>query len=560
MTMTTVTASLLQTKIDQGDDASYFRALEAEILEHRHSGDWNQLVERLSLYGRNQVWSGRIKLGCSSQSEAALIASRENLTEETLSEFERNWAEIHIAMGNPAVALSWLGLHGPGETTKRQTEFFRIKSMAFGVIGNTDEALEASRLHLETARACGSERNIARAYRNMAHQMIRKLGRFDESAAESSEIRRNIDHARAHAEKGDNVDVFSAVAFTHATYFAAMGRYPEAIGIARQSYEETLRYGYAHRSMLLATLLARSELEQGDMGAASRWADIAHVIALGDGDPYCFAGELPRIRNILERLDPDTPPSRPGGRSSAGAETAAPHVLYDEEHKRLERAVSARGFRIYNKNLIWHKDQDFLDLFRRFAPDAAVVNDRKYTLYSLAKYASYLAGDTVECGVLEGASSFLICCANADKGGDFHHHVFDSFEGLSEPMPEDAPATKTARAWSAGDLAVEEEVVIRNLSRFGFVKTYKGWIPERFEEVADRWFSLVHIDVDFHQPTLDSLRFFYDRTVPGGFIICDDYGFENCRGAKLAFDAFINEKPERQVISLPTGQGLIVKF
>ena len=35
-------------------------------------------------------------------------------------------------------------------------------------------------------------------------------------------------------------------------------------------------------------------------------------------------------------------------------------------------------------------------------------------------------------------------------------------------------------------------------------KLYRGWIPERFKEVADLRFSLVHIDVDLYRPTLEA--------------------------------------------------------
>lgn len=233
---------------------------------------------------------------------------------------------------------------------------------------------------------------------------------------------------------------------------------------------------------------------------------------------------------------------------------------YSILHKQLSDYVERQGFRLYNKNLFWHKDSSFLDVFRQFNPGATRIPDRKYQLFSMARAVSYLAGDTVECGVLEGASSFLICHANLGKPGDFYHHVFDSFQGLSEAGKYDKPTTEEARIWSAGELAVPLETVQANLSRFNFVKYYKGWIPDRFAEVADRKFSLVHIDVDFYQPTLDALTFFYERTVPGGFIICDDYGFNNCAGSKKAFDEFLDTKPEQHVISLTTGQGFIVKF
>ena len=90
------------------------------------------------------------------------------------------------------------------------------------------------------------------------------------------------------------------------------------------------------------------------------------------------------------------------------------------------------------------------------------------------------------------------------------------------------------------------------------VRIYKGWIPERFPEVQNTTFSLVHIDVDLYEPTLESLKFFYERMTPCGVILCDDYGSLSCPGAKRAFDEFFSDKPEA-LIELPTAQALIVK-
>ena len=47
-----------------------------------------------------------------------------------------------------------------------------------------------------------------------------------------------------------------------------------------------------------------------------------------------------------------------------------------------------------------------------------------------------------------------------------------------------------------------------SVSYNNFIILLKGWIPSRFEEVKDKNFSFVHIDVDLYQPTLDSLNFF----------------------------------------------------
>ena len=130
---------------------------------------------------------------------------------------------------------------------------------------------------------------------------------------------------------------------------------------------------------------------------------------------------------------------------------------------------------------------------------------------------------------------------------------------MSKPVQSDKPEAQKAYRWEEGDLAVNMEIPAANLKSFPFIRLYQGWIPSRFSDIAARRFSFVHIDVDIYEPTRDSLEFFYDRMVPGGIIVCDDYGFITCPGAKQAFDEFAVNTPERNVIMLTTGQGILVK-
>ena len=235
-----------------------------------------------------------------------------------------------------------------------------------------------------------------------------------------------------------------------------------------------------------------------------------------------------------------------------------PETKYLSRYFVVEAFARKFDVRIHNPYLTWYDDDQVLNDFRRIAPKAAHIPARKFTLYSMTQSVCNLPGDTAECGVFTGESSYLICHANRNRN-DYRHHCFDSFEGLSEPDREDEPKTPHAIPWKKGDLHKDLALVRKHLKEFEFVRYYKGWIPERFGEVADRKFSFVHIDVDLFQPTRDSLKFFYERMVPGGILLCDDYGFSTCPGATRAFDDFIVDKPEHKVIHLTTGQGFIVK-
>jgi hypothetical protein len=207
----------------------------------------------------------------------------------------------------------------------------------------------------------------------------------------------------------------------------------------------------------------------------------------------------------------------------------------------------------------WFQDHEFLRIwsdskFYDGRPDN--IEDRKFLLFQLSKAVNCVEGDTAECGVFKGASSYIILKTNKDSGK--MHHVFDSFEGLSSPLPEDKVSINRVFRWQKHDNRIPESEVRENLKEFKNVKFYKGWIPERFNEVADRKFSFVHIDVDLYQPTYDSLTFFYPRMSAGGIIVCDDYGSEGCPGVKRACDRFLDDKIER-IIHIPTGQGIIIK-
>jgi O-methyltransferase len=211
------------------------------------------------------------------------------------------------------------------------------------------------------------------------------------------------------------------------------------------------------------------------------------------------------------------------------------------------RDVLLPGYPLTDLMKVWFEDRAFVDGMRRFDPSERSI-DRKFFLRELLKLVDHLDGDTAEAGVYEGGSSWLICQA---RGGRSTHWGFDSFEGLS------APSHRDGDFWSAGDLAASEASARALLEPLGAV-VLKGWIPEVFAQARIGRLVFAHVDVDIHDPTLASFEHFYDLLVPGGVIVCDDYGFAPCAGAKQAVDEFMADRPE-SVIHSPTGQGIVIK-
>ena len=208
-------------------------------------------------------------------------------------------------------------------------------------------------------------------------------------------------------------------------------------------------------------------------------------------------------------------------------------------------------FRFTWPELAWFRNRRLNEVLARFDEADGFNAHRRFALGQLVRLTAGVPGDTAECGVFQGCGSYIILATSAN-GLPRTHHIFDSFAGLSAPTGRDGDF------WGENDLSVDEAITRRNLREFQNVRYYKGWIPDRFAEVAGCTFSFVHVDVDLYEPTRQSIQFFYDRLNPGAIFVCDDYGFLTCPGATSAIDEFLESKPEKMV-SLSGGGGFFVK-
>ncbi len=177
-----------------------------------------------------------------------------------------------------------------------------------------------------------------------------------------------------------------------------------------------------------------------------------------------------------------------------------------------------------------------------------------------------VAGDVAECGCARGLSFMELCLSfSKDRPGwaGEGFHVFDSFEGLSEPGEQDlgldasdADAAQIVRNMVPGNFAVALDLVRENIHRrFPRALLHPGWIPSAFPAVSGRSFSFVHLDVDLYRPTLDSLDYFFPRLAEGGAIITDDY---NWPGASKAFEEFC-ARHRLQLHTTDTAQAYVLK-
>jgi len=208
--------------------------------------------------------------------------------------------------------------------------------------------------------------------------------------------------------------------------------------------------------------------------------------------------------------------------------------------------------------MVWEQQPFFRSAREKYGKIRGIPDIRCYFLQSCLRSLDHLDGDVAECGVFHGRSSLFMTEATRP---DRRFFLFDSFEGLSDPTPGKDTLETVYRKGDVTRMFHNENLdqVLSRFARFGErMQVFQGWIPDRFQEVADQRFCLVHVDVDMYQPTLDALEFFYERLASGGIIVCDDYGSGAYPGARQAMDEFFESRPETP-IELPQGQAFIIK-
>lgn len=146
-------------------------------------------------------------------------------------------------------------------------------------------------------------------------------------------------------------------------------------------------------------------------------------------------------------------------------------------------------------------------------------------------------GDFVETGVWRGGTTILMR-AVLEALGDTERSVWvaDSFEGLPVPDAQRYPADE-GLDWSHIEvLKVDADTVRANFERYGLlddrVRLLEGWFCDTLPDAPIDAISVLRLDGDLYQSTMDALEALEPRVSEGGFVIVDDYGgWPPCRQA-----------------------------
>ncbi len=214
-------------------------------------------------------------------------------------------------------------------------------------------------------------------------------------------------------------------------------------------------------------------------------------------------------------------------------------------------------------------DDMALPILTAAAPYTMTRVEKRYALYLATRYVTEHAvpGAIVECGVWRGGSMHVVARTLLALGDTSRElYLFDTFEGMTPPTDRDVtfggrPVAKllesrprTARIWAVASLEDVQEglaTIPYPADRIHFVK---GPVESTLPEQAPDRIAILRLDTDWYESTRHELLSLYDRLVPGGVLIIDDYG--TYQGAKGAVDEFLAETGARLLL-VPVGPGRI---
>ena len=113
-----------------------------------------------------------------------------------------------------------------------------------------------------------------------------------------------------------------------------------------------------------------------------------------------------------------------------------------------------------------------------------------------------------------------------------HHRMAEHGEGLYAHVRERFP---------------EENVIIT-----------KGRVPDSLAIAAPDKVAMMHLDLNNMEAEIGALEVLWDRIVPGGILILDDFGWMAYQRQHRAEVAWLGERGH-PILEMPTGQGLVIK-
>ncbi len=248
--------------------------------------------------------------------------------------------------------------------------------------------------------------------------------------------------------------------------------------------------------------------------------------------------------------------------------------------KSLQRLLASTGYTLFNTrryyardglltvhNDHFRKDPAFQAAYARGVKASQGIDPhldwRVHVALWTARAAVRVPGDFVECGVNAGFISSAIMQHLNWSTVAKRFYLVDTFNG---PVLEQYSAEEVERgrrkvaedAMAAGAYLRDIERVRANFAEWPNARVVQGAIPDVLPSLDITAVAFLHIDLNCAHPERQALAFFWDRLSPGALVLLDDYAYFGHECQTHAIDEAARTIGFH-VLSLPTGQGLIVK-
>ena len=186
---------------------------------------------------------------------------------------------------------------------------------------------------------------------------------------------------------------------------------------------------------------------------------------------------------------------------------------------------------------------------------------RIHVILWAACHALKIKGDFVECGCHTGiVSTAIIHYTNFNLRNDRQFFLYDTFCGIDLSLLTEEEKENIDKYISKNERLYQDfyEETKNYFSQFQNVILVKGSVPESLKNAHPDQVAFLSIDMNNSVPEVEAIRYFWPKLVTGAPVVLDDYAFKGHDLQKQAIDQLGNEMGF-EVLSLPTGQGLIIK-
>jgi hypothetical protein len=202
-----------------------------------------------------------------------------------------------------------------------------------------------------------------------------------------------------------------------------------------------------------------------------------------------------------------------------------------------EESLSIRGL---SKKDVW----DYENAFYWFSHPTRL--NKLLAHYDLYKSIINLPGDVFELGVYKAASLVRLATFRNLLENDYSRKIvgfdaFGKFPTANLTLEVDLDFIEEFEKAGGDGIALEEAESIFKEKSFQNIVLNKGnvfeTLPRHLQNFPATRIAFLHLDMDVKEPTAFSLELLYDRVVPGGLIVLDDYNA--VAGETEAVDEFL---------------------